>query len=156
MEGTSPRVKTGKDKPPWGWRGLHAAGQPGHSSSSCSPAPSTHRGWQRPVLSAGILCWPSSHRDNPREGDPGLAHVSSYGESSGAGVSRLYGYCESLRAPGSQDMQKPPESTTHRHIPAEALKENIPEWRSWVAWRRGEEKLKCSKSKFSLALKSSQ
>ena len=121
MEGTSPRVKTGKDKPPWGWRGLHAAGQPGHSSSSCSPAPSTHRGWQRPVPSAGILCWPSSHRDNPREGDPGLAHVSSYGESSGAGVSRLYGYCESLRAPGSQDMQKPPESTTHRHIPASAF-----------------------------------
>ena len=48
MEGTSPRVKTGKDKPPWGWRGLHAAGQPGHSSSSCSPAPSTHGGGRDP------------------------------------------------------------------------------------------------------------
>lgn len=28
MEGTRPRVKTWKDKPPWGWRGLHVAGQP--------------------------------------------------------------------------------------------------------------------------------
>lgn len=117
MEGTSPRAKTGKDKPPWGWRGLHAAGQPGHSSSSCSPAPSTHRGWQRPMPSAGILCWPSSHRGNPREGDPGLAHVSSYGESSGAGVSRLYGYCESRGTSSRPGLQGLRACRNHQSLP---------------------------------------
>ena len=51
MEGTSPRVKTWKDKPPCGWRALHAAGQPGLALlPAAQPRPLTGGGrprWSR-------------------------------------------------------------------------------------------------------------
>lgn len=92
---------------------------------------------------------------------PGLAHVSTTVSRPGAWDAFICMATVSLLAmphalaPGSQGMQKPPESTTHRRIPAEAVKENVPEWRSWVAWRKGEGTSN-SKPKLSLALKSSQ